>query len=227
MPGSQMPDSSNGFSVAVVDRFVVDEPVDRLLRASSRRGARSLRASRRSRRARSDARRGRRSSRRRRSATDRRPTRRVPAPRKRSRASAPALQRAVMMKTANRRARERTRIIDTPLLSGNFSRRLYAWTDYMRPRRHLSQLLSLASMSGRRGRVSSSSAKTGASPPRQTREHAPFARRRKAWAEQDPEDWWRASREAIRAALTDSGVAPSSIRAVGLSGQMHGAVLAG
>jgi xylulokinase len=55
--------------------------------------------------------------------------------------------------------------------------------------------------------------------------HAPFTSPRTAWAEQEPEDWWRASREAIREAVATSGARPSSIRAIGLSGQMHGAVL--
>ncbi len=58
-----------------------------------------------------------------------------------------------------------------------------------------------------------------------TREHAPFRSPGPAWAEQDPEDWWRASRDATRAAIAESGLAASSIVAVGLSGQMHGAVL--
>jgi xylulokinase len=58
-----------------------------------------------------------------------------------------------------------------------------------------------------------------------TVEHAAFASPRTAWAEQDPEDWWRASRQALREALKTSGTRPSSVRAVGLSGQMHGAVL--
>jgi xylulokinase len=40
---------------------------------------------------------------------------------------------------------------------------------------------------------------------------------RPGWAEQDPEDWWRAA----EAALADLGVRPTSI---GLSGQMHGLV---
>jgi len=68
---------------------------------------------------------------------------------------------------------------------------------------------------GEDGQVSASA--TGA--------HAPFSSPRTAWAEQEPEDWWRASREAIREALAKSGTEPSSIRAIGLSGQMHGAVL--
>jgi xylulokinase len=55
--------------------------------------------------------------------------------------------------------------------------------------------------------------------------HAPFASPRTAWAEQEPDDWWRASREAIREVLAQSRVRPESIRAIGLSGQMHGAVL--
>jgi xylulokinase len=58
-----------------------------------------------------------------------------------------------------------------------------------------------------------------------TSDHEPFRSPGPAWAEQDPEDWWRASREATRAAIAASGVAPQSIAAVGLSGQMHGAVL--
>ena len=29
-------------------------------------------------------------------------------------------------------------------------------------------------------------------------EHAPFATAHPGWAEQDPEDWWRAAQEAIR-----------------------------
>jgi xylulokinase len=47
------------------------------------------------------------------------------------------------------------------------------------------------------------------------------------WSEQDPEDWWSA---VVRAVLSLRQAAPSSfaaVRAVGLSGQMHGAVLLG
>ncbi len=58
-----------------------------------------------------------------------------------------------------------------------------------------------------------------------TVEHAPFTSPRTAWAEQEPEDWWRACRQAIREVLSTGRAQPSSIRAVGLSGQMHGAVL--
>jgi len=60
-----------------------------------------------------------------------------------------------------------------------------------------------------------------------TVEHVPFASPGPAWAEQDPADWWRAAQEAVRTVLKESGVAPRSIAAVGLSGQMHGAVILG
>lgn len=45
------------------------------------------------------------------------------------------------------------------------------------------------------------------------------------WAEQDPEDWWRATYLTVKAVLSKSGVAPEEVKGVGLSGQMHGAVL--
>ena len=58
-----------------------------------------------------------------------------------------------------------------------------------------------------------------------TRDHEPFASPGPAWAEQHPADWWRAAQEATRAAIAASGLASSEISCVGLSGQMHGAVL--
>ena len=58
-----------------------------------------------------------------------------------------------------------------------------------------------------------------------TVEHAPFASPRTGWAEQDARDWWRASREAVRAVLSAEGVSADDIACVGLTGQMHGAVL--
>jgi xylulokinase len=48
------------------------------------------------------------------------------------------------------------------------------------------------------------------------------------WAEQQPEDWWRATLAAIRACLEAGarhGVTPADVRGMGLSGQMHGVVL--
>jgi xylulokinase len=58
-----------------------------------------------------------------------------------------------------------------------------------------------------------------------TSDHAPFASPQPGWAEQSPEDWWRAALVAVRAAVTGSGIDPHTITAIGLSGQMHGAVL--
>jgi xylulokinase len=45
------------------------------------------------------------------------------------------------------------------------------------------------------------------------------------WAEQDPEDWWRATYSTIQQVIAKSGIDASEIKGVGLSGQMHGAVL--
>lgn len=56
-------------------------------------------------------------------------------------------------------------------------------------------------------------------------EHVPFQSKFPGWAEQDPEDWWRASQESIRAVLSAAQCQPADIAAVGLTGQMHGAVL--
>jgi xylulokinase len=45
------------------------------------------------------------------------------------------------------------------------------------------------------------------------------------WAEQEPEDWWKATCATIKQVIYKSGIDASSIKGVGLSGQMHGAVL--
>jgi xylulokinase len=45
------------------------------------------------------------------------------------------------------------------------------------------------------------------------------------WAEQRPENWWDAARQAIRAVLSQANVAGKCVRGVGLSGQMHGLVI--
>src|SRR5215468_3068021 len=54
-----------------------------------------------------------------------------------------------------------------------------------------------------------------------TSEHVPFASPQTGWAEQDPRDWWRATGEAVRAAIAKAG-GGDRISAVGFSGQMHG-----
>jgi xylulokinase len=60
-----------------------------------------------------------------------------------------------------------------------------------------------------------------------TADHVAFSSPRTTWAEQDPGDWWRACRQAVRAVVTQSRTAADTISCVGLTGQMHGAVLLG
>lgn len=45
------------------------------------------------------------------------------------------------------------------------------------------------------------------------------------WAEQNPEDWWAATGAVIRQLLQKAGVKAEDVKALGLSGQMHGMVL--
>ena len=61
---------------------------------------------------------------------------------------------------------------------------------------------------------------SGASSP-----HAPFRTPHPGWAEQDPEDWWRAAQDAIRKALAAAPELRQPVAAIGLTGQMHGAVM--
>src|SRR5215813_6217226 len=58
-----------------------------------------------------------------------------------------------------------------------------------------------------------------------TEEHEPFASPQIGWAEQKPEDWWRATGIAVRKALGSAGLGGDAIACVGFSGQMHGAVM--
>src|SRR5262249_35704595 len=58
-----------------------------------------------------------------------------------------------------------------------------------------------------------------------TEEHEPFASPKIGWAEQRPEDWWRAAGIAIREALDQAKLRGEQISCVGFSGQMHGAVM--
>jgi xylulokinase len=58
-----------------------------------------------------------------------------------------------------------------------------------------------------------------------TEEHQPFASPKIGWAEQHPEDWWRAAGVAVRKALTQAALRGDQISCVGFSGQMHGAVM--
>lgn len=45
------------------------------------------------------------------------------------------------------------------------------------------------------------------------------------WAEQDPKDWWDAAVATIGYVVRESGVNPSDIASLGISGQMHGLVM--
>ena len=44
------------------------------------------------------------------------------------------------------------------------------------------------------------------------------------WSEQDPEDWWQATIATVRAATRQAKAKPADVKAIGLSGQMHGSV---
>jgi xylulokinase len=48
---------------------------------------------------------------------------------------------------------------------------------------------------------------------------------RPLWSEQDPHEWWQATRSAISEVLKETGIPGSSVAAIGLSGQMHGLVI--
>ncbi len=58
-----------------------------------------------------------------------------------------------------------------------------------------------------------------------TEEHQAFASPQIGWAEQASDDWWRACGVAVREALAKVHLRGDQIACVGLSGQMHGAVL--
>ena len=52
-----------------------------------------------------------------------------------------------------------------------------------------------------------------------------ISRPKELWSEQNPQDWWRAVEDTVAALRQQLGQRWSAIRAIGLSGQMHGAVL--
>jgi xylulokinase len=72
-----------------------------------------------------------------------------------------------------------------------------------------------AVLTDRRGEIVSSA----------TCEHVPFASPKIGWAEQAPQDWDRATGSAVKQSIAAAGINSGDISAVGLAGQMHGAVL--
>jgi xylulokinase len=58
-----------------------------------------------------------------------------------------------------------------------------------------------------------------------TAPHAEMTMQQPQWAEQHPDDWWRAAREAIQGVLAQAGVPGDQVKGIGLSGQMHGLTL--
>jgi xylulokinase len=55
-----------------------------------------------------------------------------------------------------------------------------------------------------------------------TAPHAEMRMERPLWAEQDPDDWWRATQLAIQGALREANTDGTAIQGIGFSGQMHG-----
>lgn len=53
----------------------------------------------------------------------------------------------------------------------------------------------------------------------------PLYQEKNGWAEQEPEDWWNAARDTVKAVLTDSGIDAADVAGMGISGQMHGLVM--
>ena len=44
------------------------------------------------------------------------------------------------------------------------------------------------------------------------------------WSEQDPEDWWQATIKSVRKVVRQAKLKAADVKAIGLSGQMHGSV---
>jgi len=55
----------------------------------------------------------------------------------------------------------------------------------------------------------------------------PLYQEKNGWAEQEPTEWWKACCKAVSSLIHSAGIKPFAIKGIGLSGQMHGAVLLG
>jgi xylulokinase len=58
-----------------------------------------------------------------------------------------------------------------------------------------------------------------------TSPHEDIRMERPFWAEQRPENWWDAGKQAIRGVLAEARITGANVRGIGLSGQMHGLVM--
>ena len=52
----------------------------------------------------------------------------------------------------------------------------------------------------------------------------PLYHPRPLWSEQEPDDWWNACKKTVRAVVKKAKLRPADVKAIGLSGQMHGSV---
>ena len=52
----------------------------------------------------------------------------------------------------------------------------------------------------------------------------PLSHPKPLWSEQDPEHWWKAVVKTVKAVVKKAKVRPAAVKAIGLSGQMHGSV---
>jgi len=52
----------------------------------------------------------------------------------------------------------------------------------------------------------------------------PLHQPRPGWTEQNPDDWWQAVITTVRKTVSDAELKPADVKAIGLSGQMHGSV---
>jgi len=53
----------------------------------------------------------------------------------------------------------------------------------------------------------------------------PLYQPQNGWAEQDPNDWWNATKATLKKVISESGINSCDIAGIGLSGQMHGLVM--
>ncbi len=55
-------------------------------------------------------------------------------------------------------------------------------------------------------------------------ESYPLSTPKSGWAEQNPEDWWEATKKCISSLVNDSGINSADIKGISFSGQMHSSV---